>query len=1090
MSRYLPVWTLSWLIVAAVSAADVTAARDGVNLVRDVPAHAARVSVDSSFTGYRSDVLADGRWIAEGEEAAVAWGDPQRLGNHGNTWVSQEELADHWMQVDWPMPVRLNEIRIVWSQEEWLPRCFQIRRRVGDRWEVIPGVALAWEATDRESIIAIPACEVESLRVVQPRGGHAARTLMAAQEVSAFLRSDPSGVTRGTRELSEAELGRLLPKPLRKNIARLHEEEPAASVAWTSDSAGKMTSCASLVDADRQAAVPAPADAVFLGMQWPISHMVDQVTLIFADEVPALEQVVLESHDGRQWRPVPHLLNCARRAADHQIVWDFEPLATQLLRVRFTAGRIELRPAELEVSRYLPSNKSVWPARLTQPDGLQREMLAQEEDPSFEQLAQNALSMTPVRAFVGLKDDLREIGVAWDGTLLGRETIRLLIGQSRATLGESRDTLRRTLLDGWLPAVQLTARVGDLEVTQTVFSVATDDDKAVAITYVRVKLRNLSSAAIDCPIQALVQGQRPGKLLLNGRSLCRGDDTVLCVTAGHDVSAGDGDGAIRVEVVIEPRGEACIDFVHPTEVSRSASTLTSQAAIGYEEAVAQFRAEWQSHLAGAVQLELPEPRVQRLYRAVLAQLLVNADGNVMPYGAAPSVYEGSLFGIEESYPLLALAMWGLADDARRYLDGTYLTPEFLRKVDTYTNTADRHQQYRNGLQPHYAVSAYRLSRDRQWMSGHLALLKSCAEWTIAERRGTMQLEDGARPLHWGLLPKWAYGGDIENVECYALYANFCCWRGLVDTSWLCQELGEAEAAERYATEAAAYRGDIERALEGNYRSQAQPPFLPLRLYADQPDEQMDYYQLFAGCMLDVEFFPPHDRYQQWICDYLEADNRTFCLLPRFRRDAGSGGLDALYGKGYVLAKFREDAVREFLLGFYAFLAFNMDHDTFISRETNVLYASDLHVRSTYPVVDVSDPVPCSSAVALHWLRHMLVTEQSDTLGASADRLLLLSAIPRDWLADGKVIRFEQLPTEFGPVSLHVQSEVAAGRIVVDLTPPQRQTPRVLKLRLRHPQSRHLRSVTVNGNPMSTFDPDGEWITLDAANHKYHIVAEY
>ncbi len=479
-----------------------------------------------------------------------------------------------------------------------------------------------------------------------------------------------------------------------------------------------------------------------------------------------------------------------------------------------------------------------------------------------------------------------------------------------------------------------------------------------------------------------------------------------------------------------------------------------------------------------------------MYRAVLAQLFVNADGNIMPYGAVPSVYEGALFGIEESYALLALGMWGFEKDAQRYLDGTYLTPEFLRKVDSYRTTDDRHQQYRNGLQPHYAVSAYRLSRDREWITRHVPLLKSCAEWTIAQRQTTMQMQDGAKPLHWGLLPEWAYGGDIHDVKCYALFANFCCWRGLVDTSWLCQELGDEAAADRYAAEAAAYRRDIQRALDGNYRSQAEPPFLPLRLYAEQPDEQMDYYQLFAGCMLDMEFFAPHDRHQRWICDFLEADNRMFCLLPRFRRDAGPGGLDALYAKGYVLAKLREDAVRECLLGFYAFLAFNMDHETYISRETNVLYASDVHVRSTYSVVDGSDPIPCSSAVALQWLRHMLVTEQSDTPEASPDSLLLLRAVPRDWLADGKVIRFEQLPTEFGPVSLQVRSEAASGRIVADLKPPRRQTPRVIKLRLRHPQSRRMREVTINGEPTNSFDPDGEWITLDGAAGPYHIVAEY
>ena len=187
-----------------------------------------------------------------------------------------------------------------------------------------------------------------------------------------------------------------------------------------------------------------------------------------------------------------------------------------------------------------------------------------------------------------------------------------------------------------------------------------------------------------------------------------------------------------------------------------------------------------------------------MVKAVLAQIFINADGDLMPYGSAPSAYEGGVFGLEESYPMLALALFGFNRDAQRYLDGTYLKDDFLKKVERYVSAQDRHQQYRNGLQPHYAVSAYRLSRDAAWIGKHLALLKKCAEWTIAQRRKTMVLEDGKRPLHWGLLPKWAFGGDIYELECYPLYANLCCWKGMTDTAWLLDEVGEKEEARRYA----------------------------------------------------------------------------------------------------------------------------------------------------------------------------------------------------------------------------------------------------------------------------------------------------
>jgi hypothetical protein len=354
----------------------------------------------------------------------------------------------------------------------------------------------------------------------------------------------------------------------------------------------------------------------------------------------------------------------------------------------------------------------------------------------------------------------------------------------------------------------------------------------------------------------------------------------------------------------------------------------------------------------------------------------------------------------------------------------------------------------------------------------------------------MELENGQQPLHWGLLPKWSYGGDISDVQCYALYANYCCWRGLLDTAWLLDELGEPETARRYADEARDYRTSIDRAVGGSYQRDHQPPFLPLRLHATRPDEQMDYYQLFAGCILDLAPFEKGSQHFRWISDFLEQDNRVFCLLPRFRRDVGPGGLDALYGKGFLLAKLREDRVKEFLLGFYAFLAFNMDHETFASRETNALYASDLHLRSAYPVPDMSDPLPCSSAVALQLLRHMLVSEELAGPGERSGNLLLLPAVPRAWLRDGRRIRLAAWPTEFGPVSLEVRSATDTGRIGIALNCPQRNPYRTVKLRVRHPEARSIRSVTVDGQPWRDFDGAGEWILLPSREASYEISVGY
>ena len=120
---------------------------------------------------------------------------------------------------------------------------------------------------------------------------------------------------------------------------------------------------------------------------------------------------------------------------------------------------------------------------------------------------------------------------------------------------------------------------------------------------------------------------------------------------------------------------------------------------------------------------------------------------------------------------------------------------------------------------------------------------------------------------------------------------------------------------------------------------------------------LDFYQLFSGCLLDIEPFGSDSEPVRSITDYLERSNRMFCHLPRYR-PMGRGVAYVLYGKGYVLHLLHQGSVHDYLLGFYAYLAFNMDHATFVSRESNALYPSDLHQRSAYPAAEITDPLPC------------------------------------------------------------------------------------------------------------------------------------
>ncbi|MBN1491189.1 MAG: hypothetical protein JXA69_14845 [Phycisphaerae bacterium] len=1029
------------------------------------------ISVDSSSPGYSPAVLTDGKWFEKGRENPDDYS-ISRLGNGGNTWVSGEGMTEHWIRLDWPEPVTLHEVVIWWSLIEWYPRAFRLEHLQAGEWIPV-GENQGWlAAVDRQSVIPLPSVRTQALRLLQPGNGGNARALLAAQEIIARSDEHAGKDLLGARRLSTAAYARLDPPPLARNISRLNEACPgAASVYLRSNGADR--SVPALADGDLATAAAELNLRSEAGTEWTTAHVIDGAALVFQDVPAQPSSLILEVHDGRRWLPIGRNLECRVIPEQKRIEWHFEPLATRAIRLRLTEDET-LTLMELEVFRYLPASKTVWPERLVGPHGLKQEILASPHEPSFEALAINALSMRTARALLGLKDTPREVGVGWEGTLEGRSRIMFRFGPEQYGLGEFADSVQRELIDGWRPGTVVRGQMDGLEVRQTALVLPAGRRPGPDYLFVHFAFRNLSEQHIHTYVEAEVLTERPGTVERRGDLILSGSHVALISASA--ARAGSSKNAMCVDIELAPGQEASTIFLEPQEAVSADAEMESYRSIGLEQALAIFRAYWDKVLATETSFEVPEPRINRTIKAVLAQVFINGDGDVMPYGSAPSVYEGGLFGVEEGYPILALAMFGYGPDAQRYLNGTYLTDEFLRKKEAYETPDDRHQQYRNGLQPHYAVSAFRLTRDSTWIRSHLPLLKQCAEWTSAQRRTTMALEDGKRPLHWGLLPKWSYGGDIFDVQCYAFYANLCCWRGLVDTAWLLDQFGDHETAQRYTEEARAYRQDIDRAIDGSYVKDRHPSFLPLRLYATQPDEQLDFYQLFAGCILDVEPFGLGSTHLRWITDFLEEDNRMFCLLPRFRH-LGPGALDAIYGKGYFLTKLHQDNIREFLLALYAYLAFNMEQDVFTSRESNVLYTSDLHARSTYGLAEISDPLPCGSAVALHLIRHILVTEERDDMGGYSGNLRLLAGTPRAWLADGQTIRIHGAPTHFGMVNLDVYSQAANGRIEARVSGLNRNACKTIQLRLRHPEGKVIQSVTVNGKPHPHFDPHKECIVL-------------
>jgi hypothetical protein len=110
---------------------------------------------------------------------------------------------------------------------------------------------------------------------------------------------------------------------------------------------------------------------------------------------------------------------------------------------------------------------------------------------------------------------------------------------------------------------------------------------------------------------------------------------------------------------------------------------------------------------------------------------------------------------------------------------------------------------------------------------------------------------------------------------------------------------------------------------------------------------------------------------------------------------------------------------------------------------------------------------------LYQTRTMLVQERGRDLW-------LAPFVTRHWLQNGSRLSVKQAPTGFGPVSFEVRSHVADNYIEAAIFPPARQAPAALVLRLRHPEGKPIRSVTIGGEATTAFDTRQETVSLKPA----------
>jgi hypothetical protein len=509
---------------------------------------------------------------------------------------------------------------------------------------------------------------------------------------------------------------------------------------------------------------------------------------------------------------------------------------------------------------------------------------------------------------------------------------------------------------------------------------------------------------------------------------------------------------------------------------------------------------WRGLTAKGTQIQTPEPWINDFYKAHVRHLLINcfkeldtdylhAHVGTFHYGVYPS----------ESVMMISdLDRRGYHDQARRNYDaflhyqGTVAMPGNFKSAEGEFYGAGGHETGGYNKSHGYVMwgmaEHWWYTRDREWMATAAPGMVKACEWVIRERQGTMTANpDASKPLEYGWLP----AGSLEDVTDF--------WNWLATNSatvWGFRALADALAdfghpeGKRLQQEARAYYDDFTRGITESrilcpvvrLRDGTYVPKIPSR-----PQERGRAYGWIREVLEGSMFLPaygllaPTTPETRWIFkdyeDNLYISDRYGYSIPvydAFWFSRGGFSMQANLLDGPLAYLWRDD-VKHYIRGYFNGFASAFYPEIRMCNEHSL-------PELGYPAGDLFKT--SDEAQSNYWLRLMFVSEQGPDL-------YLGQAIPRYWLSDGNKIGIQRAATHFGPLSLRYDSQAARGSIKVTFDPPSRDQPRTIYVRIRHPESKPLKTVLLNGQPYNKLDRDKEWIILPGATRgRQEIVGLY
>ena len=493
----------------------------------------------------------------------------------------------------------------------------------------------------------------------------------------------------------------------------------------------------------------------------------------------------------------------------------------------------------------------------------------------------------------------------------------------------------------------------------------------------------------------------------------------------------------------------------------------------YEKCYEETAETWRQLCQKGMKIQVPEELVNNVYRAMIGQtfLCVDKEGDkFMPHDGA-GFYEEGVWGVCAAVYCQMLDAYGYHEESKRYLKSimSLVSPdgEFITRFG-YVD----HGALLIVLEEHY-----RYTHDTEFLKEVADTMLRACRWIHQKRLKAIRMnkKELKDESILGLMP-YRPSGDFP-VPDYNIMGDATACVGMEATVRALRVLGRNEEADVVAEYAASYRADLDKVIERSIFTHDGVKLLPVlpkskAWLKKSKYGTYGYYSYFSSMLLESGYLPINDPCVTILKNTLEQRGGLIlgtsvnCSLLSKEPRTSHG-----FAYGYWMTCLRRNDPRHAILGFYGTLALGMSRTTLGGIEHPRLPG-----ETPYTI-----PHLRTDSQLLRLLRAMLIREDGD-------KLILAQATPRPWLQHGQKIQVKDAPTYFGPINYQIDSKVNDGQILVEIDPPKRESSVAIDLCLRHPESKPIRKVLVNGKASDQFTDDQ--ITLTANGEPLKVEVSY